>query len=402
MALLLAGVHQFEGPVSGARIIMDTEGAFVFDPTFEQTKTAQLELIVAGTPDAITMVEFIGKEASDEQVVAAFEFAHTVIGELCAAQLDYLETYQKTHAIPTCDLCVVEKDASLKNDVLAHIDEDTIGRLYGLGKIDFHHELEQIGKEVREKLEYTEDTEEMKGADIDEHIYGYVKKIMRKNVLESGRRLDGRSPQDVRPVQAEPGILPRTHGSVLFQRGVTSALSIATLGGPRDAELVDGMFTEYSRRYMHHYNFPPYSVGEVRPMRGVGRREVGHGNLAERALLPVLPDEETFPYVVRVVSEITTCNGSSSMASVCGSSLALMDAGVPIKAVVSGVAMGMIYDEESGKHVVLSDIQAQEDFLGDLDFKVAGTKNGITALQMDCKIAGLDLSVVKEVLTQSK
>jgi len=192
------------------------------------------------------------------------------------------------------------------------------------------------------------------------------------------------------------------HGSALFQRGITQALTIATLGGPGDIQIIDDMFEENTKRYIHHYNFPPFSVGEVKPLRGVGRREVGHGRLAEKALEPVLPSLEKFPYFIRMVSEITTCNGSSSMASVCGSTMAMMDAGVPITALVSGVAMGMIYDDETGKYIVLSDIQAQEDFLGDLDFKVARTDKGITALQMDCKIAGLSMEVVAKVFAQAK
>ena len=239
-------------------------------------------------------------------------------------------------------------------------------------------------------------------AEIREHVYGAVKKKMRAKVLGEKIRLDGRKLDQVRDVRAEVGILPRVHGSVLFERGITQALTITTLGGPGDIQIVDDMFEESTKQYIHHYNFPPFSVGEVRMLRGVGRREVGHGRLAEKAIEPLLPSLEEFPYFIRAVSEITTCNGSSSMASVCGSSLSLMDAGVPLKGVVAGIAMGMIYDEETGKYEVLSDIQAQEDFLGDLDFKVAGTDKGITALQMDCKIKGLPLEVVAKVFAQAK
>lgn len=224
---------------------------------------------------------------------------------------------------------------------------------------------------------------------------------MREKILSGGTRLDGRIPAEVRPVVTDVGLLPRTHGSGLFERGVTQVLSVTTLGGPSDIQIVDDMYEEDLKRYVHHYNFPPYSVGEVRPLRGVGRREVGHGRLAEKALEPVLPSEEEFPYMIRVVSETVTCNGSSSMASVCGSTLSLMDAGVPIKAMVAGVAMGMIFDEETGKYVILSDIQAQEDFLGDMDFKVARTEKGITALQMDCKISGLSMDVIRDVFVKS-
>lgn len=236
---------------------------------------------------------------------------------------------------------------------------------------------------------------------VSELVYASVKKHMRSSVLEKKVRLDGRSPTEIRPLRSAVGILPRTHGSGLFERGITQILSITTLGGPGDIQIVDDMFEENTKRYIHHYNFPPYSVGEVRALRGTGRREIGHGRLAEKALEPVLPSLAEFPYFIRVVSETLTCNGSSSMASVCGSSLALMDAGVPIKKAVAGVAMGMIFDEETRKYVVLTDIQAQEDFLGDLDFKITGTDVGITALQMDCKISGLELSVIADVFKQA-
>jgi len=225
---------------------------------------------------------------------------------------------------------------------------------------------------------------------------------MRKNVLQNEKRLDGRKLDEVRFVSSQTGLLPRTHGSGLFRRGITQVLSIATLGGPEDEQIIDGMHEETQKRYIHHYNFPPFSVGEVRMMRGVGRREVGHGRLAERALESVLPKQEDFPYVIRVVSEVTTCNGSSSMGSVCGSTLALMNAGVPISSPVSGVAMGMIYDEATGDYKILSDIQAQEDFLGDMDFKVARSKNGITAMQLDVKIKGLKMEVFEKAFTQGK
>jgi len=225
---------------------------------------------------------------------------------------------------------------------------------------------------------------------------------MRKNILEKEKRLDGRALDEVRKVKAETGLLPRTHGSALFQRWMTQALSIATLWGPDDELIIDWMMEEDTKRYIHHYNFPPFSVWEVRMLRGVGRREIGHWALAERALVPVLPSEEEFPYIVRVVSEITTCNGSSSMASVCGSTLSLMNAWVPIKAPVWGVAMGMIYDEETGNYKILSDIQAQEDFLWDMDFKVTRTKKGITAMQLDVKIKGLSLDVFRKAFAQSE
>ena len=258
----------------------------------------------------------------------------------------------------------------------------------------------EIGKMLDRPTIKLEDSP-FKKADIADSVKKVISEHMRKTVLKTGSRLDGRRADEVRPVRSTAPILPRTHGSALFERGVTQVLSITTLGGPSDIQLVDDMYEEDTKRYIHHYNFPPFSVGEVKPLRGVGRREVGHGRLAEKALEPVLPAQSDFPYMIRVVSETTTCNGSSSMASVCGSTMSLMDAGVPIKAMVAGVAMGMIYDEESGRYEILADIQAQEDFLGDMDFKVARTKKGITALQMDCKIAGLSMEVIKEVFEKS-
>jgi polyribonucleotide nucleotidyltransferase len=254
---------------------------------------------------------------------------------------------------------------------------------------------------VAEKLGYDKESNTPKMGDIADSVKGVIQEHMRATILNTRTRLDGRRCDEVRPVRASAPILPRTHGSALFERGVTQVLSVATLGGPGDIQLVDDMFEENTKRYIHHYNFPPFSVGEVKPLRGVGRREVGHGRLAEKALEPVLPSAVDFPYMMRVVSETTTCNGSSSMASVCGSTMALMDAGVPIKSMVAGVAMGMIYDEATGKYEILADIQAQEDFLGDMDFKVARTSKGITALQMDCKIAGLSLGVITEVFAKS-
>ncbi len=238
--------------------------------------------------------------------------------------------------------------------------------------------------------------------DVHDSVHSYVKRYMRERVLTERIRLDGRRPEDYRPISTTVGLLPRVHGSALFERGITQALTVTTLGGPGDAQLIDDMYEEETKRYIHHYNFPPYCVGEVKPLRGVGRREIGHGRLAEKALEPVLPALEDFPYFIRVVSEIMTCNGSSSMASVCGSSLSLMDAGVPIAEPVAGVAMGMIYDEKTGHYEILTDIQAEEDFLGDMDFKIARTKNGITALQMDCKITGLPLDTIAKVFARAR
>ncbi len=402
LSVILAGAKEFEGPVSGARVAILADGSLKFDPTFEELKSARLDLTVAGTDDAVTMVESQGQQVSDEDLMRAFEFAHGVVREICAAQLDFVAEYKKTHEIREFTFDKLQPIEGLKEKVYAHLSPEILEPLYFKGKLEFHDQLEELNAIVLEKLGYAGDTAEIRKAEVEDVVYGYVKKVMRAGVLGRKARLDGRGLGQVRPVRGEFGILPHAHGSALFQRGVTQALSVATLGGPGDMQIVDGMFEEYEKRYVHHYNFPPFSVGEVKPLRGTGRREVGHGRLAEKALEPVLPPLETFPYMMRVVSEVTTCNGSSSMASVCGSTMSLMDAGVPLSGLVTGVAMGMIYDEETGKYEVLTDIQAQEDFLGDLDFKVAGTKRGVTALQMDCKIKGLKLSVVADVLKQSK
>jgi len=403
LALQLAGISEFEGPVAGVRIALLADGTtFKFDPSITELATALLDLTVAGTDDAITMVESQGKEVDESVMIRAFEFAHSLVRDLIAAQKDFAAFYSSTHPITEKKLFAVADKTELKNKVDALITDERITKLYHLGKTDFHHALVTLEEEIKLALAPTDETEAYSDKDIESAVYSIVKKHMRKNILERGLRLDGRKFDEVRPVRGTFGILPRVHGSALFQRGITQALTVATLGGPGDIQIIDDMFEENTKRYIHHYNFPPFSVGEVRPLRGVGRREVGHGRLAEKALEPVLPSLEKFPYFIRMVSEITTCNGSSSMASVCGSTMAMMDAGVPITALVSGVAMGMIYDDETGKYIVLSDIQAQEDFLGDLDFKIARTPKGITALQMDCKIAGLSMEVVGKVFAQAK
>lgn len=401
LSVLLAGIKEFEGPVAGVRIVSDEAGNFIFDPTFEQIAWAHLDLIVAGTLDAITMVESQGSEVANDLMVRAFEYAHTIVKTLCEMQLDFVAVYTPVHILPETTLTVGKNDPETVEKVQNTVTEDDIKSLYGLGKIEFHDALRDLVEVVATKLEYNKDTNTPKMGDIADSIKWMVQDHMRTTILETQTRLDGRRCDEVRPVRATAPVLPRTHGSTLFERGVTQVLSIATLGGPGDIQLIDDMFEENTKRYIHHYNFPPFSVGEVKPLRGVGRREVGHGRLAEKALEPVLPKQVDFPYMIRVVSETTTCNGSSSMASVCGSTLALMDAGVPITAMVAGVAMGMIYDETTGKYEILADIQAQEDFLGDMDFKVARTDKGITALQMDCKISGLSMDIIKEVFEKS-
>lgn len=411
LALMMTGAP-FEGPVSGVRIIQSASGGFIFDPSFAEEETAILNLLVAGTLDAITMVESTGKEVSQKQMMDGLAFAFEIIQQLCHAQNDFISEYKKQFWIPEIQAYYNLPDETLFDTVAGFLTDEKLECLYGLGKKDFHHVLVQLEKETEEYLMGQIQAKDVE-CDLDEKcdpetfwvselVYKRVKQVMRKNILESEKRLDLRKLDEVRPVKSETGLLPRVHGSALFQRGMTQALSITTLGGPDDIQIIDDMYEETTRRYIHHYNFPPFSVGEVRMLRGVGRREIGHGKLAEKALEAVLPPESEFPYMIRVVSETMTCNGSSSMASVCGSTLSLMNAWVPITNPVAWVAMGMIYDEKSGKYKILSDIQAQEDFLGDMDFKVAMSPRGITAMQLDVKIAWLSLEVFEQAFAQAK
>ncbi len=407
----------FEWPVSGIKIAMNFDWSFVSDPSVEQEEKAKLNLIVAGTLDAITMVEAGAFEVSNEQMLAWLEFAHNIIKEMCNAQIDFIANYKKQFGVPEITPTFNKPDESLYDLVKEFLTEEKMEVLYNKGKKEFQKELDKLDVETREFLESkwcivgesewniwescsVWDDKKIEDSDVGALVYKRVKEVMRKNILEKWRRLDWREITQVRDIIGEVGLLPRTHGSALFQRGMTQALTIVTLGWPEDQMTMEGMMPEDTKRYIHHYNFPPYSVGEVRMMRWVGRREIGHGALWERALVPVLPTEEEFPYTMRLVSEIMTCNGSSSMASVCGSTMALMNAWVPIKTPVSGVAMGMIYDEETWKYKILTDIQAQEDFLWDMDFKLTRSKNGITALQLDVKIKGLSMEIFREAFAQ--
>ena len=398
---LLMSWVPFEGPVSGVKVVMLEDWKFIYDPTTNQEKTAKLNLIIAGTLDAITMVEAGANEVSDADMLAGLEFAHNIVKDICKAQLDFIADYKKRFGIPEIEATFNNPDLELYSKVQEFLSDNKMEALYEKGKKEFGKELDNLNVITKEFLLSEKLVEE--DAELDfvwSLVYKRVKEVMRKNILEKGRRLDGRKINEVRDIIWEVGLIPRAHGSALFQRGMTQALSVATLGWPDDKLLSQGMMPESEKRYIHHYNFPPYSVWEVRMMRGVGRREIGHWALAERALIPVLPSEADFPYTIRVVSEIMTCNGSSSMASVCGSTMSLMQAWVPIKSPVSGVAMGMIYNENTWDYKILSDIQAQEDFLWDMDFKLTRSKNGITALQLDVKVKGLSMDIFKQSFAQ--
>lgn len=411
LGLLMSGAP-FEWPVSWVKIIKNAEGIFIFDPKFEEESTAKLSILVAGTDDAITMVESEAREVSDDEMVQSLEYAHTLVKELVKAQNDFMTEYKNIYGVSKIREFYNRPDETLYEKVKEFLTEDKLASLYNIGKKEFQHGLDRFDEEVKDYLLQNNFVEITAGSTYDEVkgsltyvgdlVYKRVKEMMRKNILLSDKRLDGRRLDEVRQVTGEVGLLPRTHGSALFRRGMTQALSITTLGGPDDIQIIDDMYDESTRRYIHHYNFPPYSVWEVRMLRWVGRREVGHGKLAEKALVPVLPSEMDFPYMIRVVSEITTCNGSSSMASVCGSSMSLMHAGVPITSPVAGIAMGMIYDESTWKYKILSDIQAQEDFLWDMDFKVAMSAKWVTAMQLDVKIKGLSLQVFKDTFKQAQ
>jgi polyribonucleotide nucleotidyltransferase len=369
------------------------DGQVVVNPPMSQIGESELDLVVAGTADAILMVEAGAKGVSEQIVLDALAKAHEAIKQICAAQLELREQVgidKREWVPPTYPEQMVEivsEYLALRLDqVLYSPDKET--RENGVDDLRLKTIVE-LGERFPEH------------ADIIGKLFDKaVKDRARQRVVEEGVRVDGRGLKDVRQITVEVGVLPRTHGSALFTRGQTQALTIATLGSMQDQQKLDGLSPEEFKRYMHHYNFPPFSVGETRPLRGPGRREIGHGALAERALLAVIPPVEDWPYTIRVVSEILSSNGSTSMASVCGSTLALMDAGVPIKAPVAGIAMGLVTRE--GKYAVLTDIQGVEDALGDMDFKVAGTRDGITALQMDIKIKGLTHEILAQALDQAR
>jgi polyribonucleotide nucleotidyltransferase len=377
------------------------DGKLILNPSNEQADKGDLDLIVAGTKDAILMVEAGAKFVSEDMLIEALDMAHTSIKEICALQ----EKFMSQCTITKKEVTINAPDESVVAAIKEYVEkENLLDTLYVVTKNELSAKEEalklKIFEQFKDKIGNVESPEWSK-LKVNMAIFQIVKKGIRKNILEKEKRLDGRKLNEIRPITCMTSLLPRTHGSAMFKRGDTQALCVVTLGSPGDAQIVDEMEgEEYVRRYMHHYNMPPYSTGEAKSMRGTGRREVGHGYLAERAILPVLPEEKDFPYTIRVVSEIVASNGSTSMASTCGSCLSLMDAGVPLKSPVSGIAMGLITDDK-GNFKVLSDIQGMEDFTGDMDFKVAGTKDGVTALQMDIKVKGLTLEIMKQALMQA-
>jgi polyribonucleotide nucleotidyltransferase len=390
-ALVISDIP-FQGPVGAVRMGF-LDGKVVVNPSMSRMAESQLDLVVAGTADAILMVEAGAKGVTEQTVLDALEMAHTEIKRICAAQVELQEQVGREKrewvppAYPQQMIEIVGEYLALRLDQV----------LYKADKATRETDIDDLRRKTIVELgERFPEHVEILGKLFDKAL----KDRVRQRVVEEGVRIDGRGLKDVRNITVEVGVLPRTHGSGLFTRGQTQALTIATLGTMGDAQKIDGLTDETSKRYMHHYNFPPFSVGEARPLRGPGRREIGHGALAERALLAVLPSVDEWPYTMRLVSEILSSNGSTSMASVCGSTLALMDAGVPIKSPVAGIAMGLVTRE--GKFAVLTDIQGVEDNLGDMDFKVAGTRDGITALQMDIKVKGLTHEILAQALEQAR
>ena len=380
--------------VAGVRVGL-INGDFVVNPTFAERKQSVLDLIVAGTSDAIVMVEAGAQEVDEEQVIGALEAAHAAIKDIVAA----IDDLAKTAGKPAFDHGYVPIDAAFEREV----EEKAYSRLADAMRIrDKLANYGSVDQVLAELIASFPDEAVEQKADAKKVFKSLKEKVTRDEILERGQRLDGRKFDEIRPIWIETTVLPRVHGSAVFTRGETQALVSATLGTSDDQQKIETVEGETYRRFMLHYNFPPFSVGEVQFMRGPGRREIGHGALAERALAPMIPSEETFPYTIRVVSDILESNGSSSMASVCGGSLAMMDAGVPLKAPVAGVAMGLVMNEETGKWAVLTDIAGAEDHYGDMDFKVAGSREGITALQMDIKIAGVTMEIMRQALAQAK
>ncbi|NLQ04961.1 polyribonucleotide nucleotidyltransferase [Cylindrospermopsis raciborskii] len=404
IATLIAQIP-FYGPMAAVRVGLVGDD-FIINPTYAEIEAGDLDLVVAGSPDGVIMVEAGANQLPERDIIEAIDFGYEAVRDLIQAQRDLIAELGLTIVLQEPPI----PDQSLENYIRDRASEEIkkILAQFELTKTERDAALDIVKSAIASSIESLEEEDPIRTAAtansqvLTNTFKDITKYFMRRQIVEDNVRVDGRKLDEVRPVSSQVGVLPRrVHGSGLFNRGLTQVLSACTLGTPGDAQsLSDDLQVDQSKRYLHHYNFPPFSVGETKPLRAPGRREIGHGALAERAILPVLPTKEQFPYVIRVVSEVLSSNGSTSMGSVCGSTLALMDAGVPITKPVSGAAMGLI--REGSEVRVLTDIQGIEDFLGDMDFKVAGTDTGITALQMDMKISGLSLDVIKQALEQAK
>ncbi len=384
----------FMGP-TGAVAVGMIDGEYILNPNLEQREKSRLQLTVAGTSEAVMMVEAGANEVSEEEMLGAILFAHEEIKKIVA----FIAEIQAEIGKPKMEVNIHHADPELEANVRAWAIDKVRWQMDTFDRHEREVRTEQVKAETI--AEFAADDPAL-AKDVDAILYQMTKEVMRSKITNEKIRPDGRALEEIRPIWSEVGILERPHGSAVFTRGQTQVMTIATLGTISEAQALDGLTLEESKRYMHQYNMPPYSTGETRPVRSPGRREIGHGALAERALLPVLPSEEEFPYCMRLVSEVISSNGSTSQASICASTMALMDAGVPIKKPVAGVAMGLIKDTETGNISVLTDIQGLEDFLGDMDFKVAGTRDGITAIQMDIKIKGIDREILTRALAQAR
>ncbi|CAI6028166.1 polyribonucleotide nucleotidyltransferase [Cohnella rhizoplanae] len=393
-ALAISNVP-FDGPIGGV-IVGRVDGKFIINPTVAEEEKSDMHVVVAGTRDAIMMVEAEADEVPEADVLEAIMFGHDEIKKI----VDTIDQLVAAAGQPKMEVKLHAVDASVESDVNAYAQ----ARLVEAVRIEEKHArqeaIDAVNAETVEHFSAVYADEPGKLGDVKEVLYDIVKNEVRRLITHDKIRPDGRKPEEIRPISGDVSLLPRTHGSGLFTRGQTQALSICTLGPLGEVQILDGIGLEESKRFMHHYNFPPFSVGEARPLRAPGRREIGHGALGERALLKVIPSEAEFPYTIRLVSEVLESNGSTSQASICASTLAMMDAGVPIKAPVAGVAMGLIKDGD--QFTILTDIQGMEDHLGDMDFKVAGTAKGVTAIQMDIKIDGIDRSILTQSLEQAK
>jgi len=393
-AALCTSEIPFNGPIAGV-IVGRIDGQFVINPTVAETEKSDIHLVVAGTRDAINMVEAGAKEVPEEVMLEAIMFGHSVIQQIIDFQNKIVEEIGK----PKMEVVLHEVDPDIDRAVREFADAKLREAIRIEEKQARADAIDAVKAETQAHFAEVYPEQE---AVIGEVLYNIVKEEVRRLITHEKIRPDGRALNEIRPISCETALLSRTHGSGLFTRGQTQALSVCTLGALGDVQILDGLGLEESKRFMHHYNFPPYSVGEARPLRPPGRREIGHGALGERAIEPIIPSETEFPYTIRLVSEVVESNGSTSQASICASVLALMDAGVPIKAPVAGIAMGLIMDTD-GKHFsILTDIQGMEDHLGDMDFKVAGTAAGVTALQMDIKIEGINREILEQALTQAK
>ncbi|MDI3327225.1 MAG: polyribonucleotide nucleotidyltransferase [Alicyclobacillaceae bacterium] len=381
----------FDGPIAGV-IVGRVDGQFVINPTVEQSEKSDMHLVVAGSRQAIVMVEAGAKEVPESVVLDGIMYGHEQLQPL----IDLQEQMRQEIGQPKMEFTPHVPDEEIARAVREYATEKLKAAIRTPEKLAREEAINAVQEET--KQHFAELFPEG-AADIEAVLHEIVKEEVRRAILEEGIRPDGRALDEIRPISCEVGVLPRTHGSGLFTRGQTQALSVCTLGALGDVQILDGLDLEESKRFMHHYNFPPFSVGEAKPIRAPSRRDIGHGALGERALEPVIPSEEEFPYTIRLVSEVLESNGSTSQASICGSTLALMDAGVPIKAPVAGVAMGLV--KEGDRVAVLTDIQGMEDHLGDMDFKVAGTQRGVTALQMDIKIKGLTRDILEKALAQA-